>query len=102
MKIVHSKLSTCDFVIQFEGTKNQLALVRAHKTQSAEGVKNNRFGAKPKYWLLWGPLGTKIEDLGATCLIKQNGNSYSETQAIKTFMEASQYVDKLSMNRKHA
>ncbi len=102
MKIVHSKLSTCDFVVQFEGAKNQVVLVKAHKTQTAEGIKDNRIDAKPKYWLLWGPLGTKIEDLGVTCLIKQNGNAYSETQAIKTFLEASQFVDKLTMNKKHA
>ena len=87
-------------MIQFEGSINQLVLVKADKTQTTKGIKDNRLGAKPKYWLLWGPLGTKIEDLGVTCLIKQNGNSYSETQAIKTFLEASRYVDELTMNGK--
>lgn len=99
MNLYHNKIESCKFVIQFEGSINQLVLVKADKTQTAEGIKDNRLGAKPKYWLLWGPLGTKIEDLGATCLIKQNGNTYSETQAHKTFIEASQFVDRLTMKK---
>ena len=100
MSLYHDRLGSCKFVIQFEGSINQLVLVKADKTQTTKGIKDNRLGAKPKYWLLWGPLGMKIEDLGVTCLIKQNGNSYSETQAIKTFLEASRYVDELTMNGK--
>lgn len=102
MKVSHSKIGTCTFVLQFEGNKNQLVLVKSHKTQTAEGIKDGRFGTKPKYWLLWGPLGMKIEDLGATCWMNANGTTYSETRAIKTFMETSKYVDTLTMNRKHA
>lgn len=97
----HNKLGNCKFIIQFEGKRNQLVLVKADKTQTVDGIKDNRLGAKQKYWLLWGSNQMKLEDLGATCLININGNSYSESKAIKTFLEASQTVDMLTINKKY-
>ena len=97
----HNVIGHCKFIIQFEGKHNQVVLAKADKTQTVDGIKDNRLGAKQKYWLLWGSTGMKLEDLGGTCLININGNSYSESKAIKTFLEASQTVDMLTINKKY-
>lgn len=103
MKINHPKLGTIKVLIQFEGKKNQLALVTSNMTEdiswNRKGIKENRFGAKPKHWLLWGELGRDITDIGKTCLLNRSGSTYSQSKAVKTFMDASKYIDELTIQK---
>lgn len=102
MKINHNVLGECEFLTHFEGKKNQLVLVQTEKTEHKHQICGIPPSMKPRHWLLWGPLDMKIEDLGKTCLIQKNGYTYSQSKAIQTFMRTSQYVDELTMNKKHA
>jgi hypothetical protein len=103
MKVIHPKLGLINVIIQFEGQKNQLALVTSSITQDLswnnEGMKESKFGAKPKHWLLWGELGRDITEIGKTCLLNQSGSTYSQSKAVKTFMDATKYIDKLTIRK---
>ena len=103
MKVRHPKLGLINVLIQFEGKKNQLALVTSSMTQDLgwknEGMKESKVGAKPKHWLLWGEIGRDITDIGKTCLLNKSGSTYSQSKAVKTFMEASMYVDELTIRK---
>jgi hypothetical protein len=92
-------LGNCEFLIQFEGKVNQLVLVRADMTENKGEIVRTRLSTKPRHWLLWGPIGSKIDDLGKTCLIDANGNTYSQTKATQTFMRASKFIDTLTINK---
>ena len=104
MKVRHPKLGLINVIIQFEGQKNQLALVTSSMTQDLthwnnNGIKKSKIGAKPKHWLLWGELGRDITEIGKTCLLNQSGSTYSQSKAVKTFMDATKYIDELTIRK---
>jgi hypothetical protein len=103
MKINHPTLGKINVLIQFEGHKNQLALVTSSVTQDLSwhntGMKESKVGAKPKHWLLWGELGRDLTEIGKTCLLNQSGSTYSQSKAVKTFMEATKYIDELTIQK---
>lgn len=103
MKIKHPKLGDIKVLIQFEGQKNQLALVTSNMTEDfswkSKGIKENKIGAKPKHWLLWGELGRDLTDIGKTCLLNKSGSTYSQSKAVKTFMDAAKYIDTLTIRK---
>jgi hypothetical protein len=99
MKVNHSVLGTCEFLIQFEGKVNQLVLLKSDNTEVKGKIVGISLSSKPRHWLLWGPVGSNIEDLGKTCLIDKNGNTLSQTKATQTFMRASKFIDRLTINK---
>lgn len=103
MKVIHPKLGLINVLIQFEGQKNQLALVTSGMTQDLswhnKGIKHCKFGAKPKHWLLWGELGRDLTEIGKTCLLNKSGSTYSQSKAVKTFMDATKYIDELTIQK---
>ena len=103
MKVIHPKLGLINVLIQFEGQKNQLALVTSNMTQDLswhnKGIKENKIGAKPKHWLLWGELGRDLTEIGKTCLLNNSGSTYSQSKAVKTFMDATKYIDELTIQK---
>lgn len=99
MKVYHKTLGECEFLLHFEGKKNQLVLVKSEQTETKYGISGITPSMKPRHWLLWGNLDMKIEDLGATCLIQKNGYTYSQSKATQMFMRIASYVDSLSINK---
>ena len=99
MKVNHPVLGTCEFLIQFEGKVNQLVLVRSSMTEHRGEIVGIPPINKPRHWLLWGPIGSNLEDLGKTCLIDKNVYTYSQTKATQTFMRASGFIDNLTINK---
>ena len=105
MKMIHEKLGACEILISFQSDKNQLALVRAHKktgilkSTDKWGIVNNKWGTSPKFWLLWGDIGSSISELGKTCLLTEKGKKISQTQATNIFMKASLMIDKMEFKK---
>jgi hypothetical protein len=99
MRVNHKTLGNCEFLIQFEGKVNQLVLLKSDNTEVKGKIVGISPSSKPRHWLLWGPIGSNLEDLGKTCLIDKNGYTYSQTKATQTFMRASRFIDNLTINK---
>ena len=99
MKVHHNTLGECEFLLHFEGKKNQLVLVKSALTETSKGISGILPSMKPRHWLLWGNLDMKIEDLGATCLLLNSGYNYSQSKATEMFMKVTSYVDNLTIDK---
>ena len=85
MEIYHKHLGRCKVLLQFEGQKNQTALVTPRENH------------KPVYWMLWCSLEKDLADAGRTKMETPKGYSQRQSPATRKFLEITRYVDELTL-----
>jgi|LakMenE01Jun11ns_1017448.scaffolds.fasta_scaffold9441379_2 hypothetical protein len=104
MEIHHKRLGRCKLLLQFEGRKNQMALVTCKKTYDDNNSIVDTRGtylhpSKPTIWMLWGSLEQDLSDAGITKMETPTGRPLRQSPATRKFMEATKYVDELTLRR---
>jgi hypothetical protein len=104
MEIHHKRLGRCKLLLQFEGRKNQMALVTCKKTYDDNNSIVDTRGtylhpSKPIIWMLWGSLEQDLSDAGITKMETPTGRPQRQSPATRKFMEATKYVDELTLRR---
>ena len=83
MEIHHKHLGPCKILLQFEGHKNQMALVKPRLTKSKA------------LWMLWCSLEKDLEDAGRTKMETPGGYDQRQSPATRKFMQITKYVDEI-------
>ncbi len=104
MEIQHKRLGSCKLLLQFEGHKNQMALVTCKKTYNDDNsIVDIRkvYGkpSKPIIWMLWGSLEQDLSDAGITKMETPTGRPQRQSPVTRKFMEATKYVDELTFHK---
>lgn len=104
MEINHKRLGRCKLLVQFEGRKNQMALVTCRKTYTENNsIVDARitYGKLPNpiIWMLWGSLEQDLSDAGITKMETPSGRPQRQSPATRKFMEATKYVDELTFQK---
>jgi len=104
MEIHHKRLGRCKLLLQFEGRKNQMALVTCKKTYDDNNSIVDTRGtylhpSKPIIWMLWGSLEQDLSDAGITKMETPTGRPQRQSPATRKFIEATKYVDELTLRR---
>jgi hypothetical protein len=87
MEIQHKHLGPCKILLQFEGHKNQMALVKPKFTKSKA------------LWMLWCSIEKDLNDAGRTKMQTPGGYTQRQSPATRKFMEITKYVDDITFRK---